>query len=54
MRGKVSIIGRGNNKLEAELLSNGDFSVGVTNTDRKTIYADFPNPINGGGDSEVY
>ena len=56
-RGKETINGRGRgdaNTLEIELLENGDISVGAIGAGGERVYLDFPNPVNGGGDREVY
>ncbi len=36
------------------MLENSDISVSLQNTEGKRLYADFPNPINGGGDRRAY
>lgn len=52
--GKVEILGRGGNRLEIELLDNGDFFVHVAGVEGQSACGDFPNYLNGGGDKKAY
>lgn len=52
--GKYTIQGKGRNSVVIEVNENGDITVKATDSYYGLTHADFPNPLNGGGNEKAY